>query len=149
MADTPGGENIGGINVSIGADYSQLQTDFQAAQSDAQKAGDAIAGAFNDTAATGVDALTQALSAMTDALGSLGDQVDGLSGAMCKYTDDTRVADFIGGGLGTGEGLFGKRMAQYLKLADDNANRAQSVQLDRRLWGASFSKLRNSKKVGW
>jgi hypothetical protein len=75
--------------------------------------------------------------------------VDGLAGMMCKYTDDTRITEFIGGGLGSNEGLYGKRMAQYLRLADDNANRSKVVTLDRRRFGSSFATLRNTKKVGW
>lgn len=75
--------------------------------------------------------------------------IDGLAGLMCKYTDDTRVSEFIGGGLGSNEGLYGKRIAQYLKLANDNANRASIVQLDRRIFGAAFSSLRNTKQVGF
>ncbi len=74
---------------------------------------------------------------------------DGLTGLMCKYSDDTRVAEFIGGGIGSNEGLYGRRMAQYLKLADDNANRSQVVSLDRRVFGGAFSTLPNTKRVGW
>lgn len=75
--------------------------------------------------------------------------VDGLAGLLCKYTDDTRITEFIGSGLGSNAGLFGKRMAQYLRTADDMSNRAQQVQLDRRTFGSSFSRLPNTKTVGW
>lgn len=75
--------------------------------------------------------------------------VDGLAGMLCKYTDDTRITEFIGTGLGSNQGLFGRRMAQYLRTADDMSNRAQSVQLDRRRFGGSFSNLPNTKTVGW
>jgi hypothetical protein len=74
---------------------------------------------------------------------------DGLAGVMMGYAGDTRITEYIGAGLGSGEGRFGLRMAQYLRLADDNANRAQTVQLDRRVFGRSFSALKNSKRVGW
>jgi hypothetical protein len=40
-------------------------------------------------------------------------------------------------------------MDEYLRLADDNANRAQTVQLDRRVFGRSFSALKNTKVIGW
>lgn len=75
--------------------------------------------------------------------------VDGLAGLMMRYSGDSRAAEYIGSGLQSGEGRFGKAMRQYLRLADDNANRAQSVQLDRRSFGSKFSLLRNTKKVGW
>jgi hypothetical protein len=75
--------------------------------------------------------------------------VDGLAGLLCKYTDDTRMPEFIGDGLMSHGGLFGKRMAQYLRLADDTGNRAQQVQLDRRTFGGSYSNLPNTKTIGW
>mgnify|MGYP001578871987 CR=1 FL=1 len=75
--------------------------------------------------------------------------VEGLAGLMMRYSDDTRVTEFIGAGLGQGDGRFGKRMAQYLRLADDNANRSQTVTLDRRRFGSSYSTLPNTKLVGW
>ena len=83
MADS---ENIGGIDVTIGADYSDLKADFASAQSDSQAAGSAIADAFNSTAATGVDALTEALGQLTGALGGLSGQVEDLSSAMGDYS---------------------------------------------------------------
>lgn len=75
--------------------------------------------------------------------------VEGLAGLLCRYSDDTRVPEFIGAGIGTNEGRFGRRMAQYTRLADDTANRARRVELDRRLFGSSFSRLPNTKTVGW
>lgn len=74
---------------------------------------------------------------------------DALTGMLCKYTDDTRVTEFIGGGLGSNEGLYGRRMAQYLRTADDNSNRSKNVVLDRRTFGGSFASLPNTKQVGW
>ena len=76
---------------------------------------------------------------------------DALIGQMLGYSyiGQTNAVEYIGSGLGSGEGRFGKRMEQYLKLADDNANRAQTVQLDRRVFGRSFSALKNTKTVGW
>jgi hypothetical protein len=75
--------------------------------------------------------------------------VDGLAGLVMRYSDDSRASEFIGGGLGSGEGRFGQHIAKYLKTADDNSNRAQVVQLDRRVFGRSFSTLKNTKTVGW
>ena len=67
--------------------------------------------------------------------------VDGLAGRMMAYSDDARD--------NPSEARFRQKMAQYLALADDNANRAQTVQLDRRTFGRSFSSLKNTKTVGW
>jgi hypothetical protein len=76
--------------------------------------------------------------------------VEGLTGLMCQYADDSRTAEFIGRGLGDQDGgRFGRRMGQYLRMADDRQNRANTVQLDRRVWGKAFSALPNSKQVGW
>lgn len=73
----------------------------------------------------------------------------GLTGLLMRYADDQRENIYIGGGIGTGQGQFGQWLGKYLRLADDNANRAQTVQLDRRVFGRSFSSLKNTKTVGW
>ena len=73
----------------------------------------------------------------------------GLTGLLMRYADDQRENIYIGSGIGTGQGQFGQWLGKYLRLADDNANRAQTVQLDRRLFGRSFSSLKNTKTVGW
>ena len=67
--------------------------------------------------------------------------IDGLAGRMMAYSDDQRD--------NPASARFEKEMAQYLSLADDNANRAQTVSLDRRRFGVAFSASRNTKKVGW
>jgi hypothetical protein len=74
---------------------------------------------------------------------------DGLAGQMMMYSADNRAAEYIGVGLGSGGGRFGARMAEYQRLADDRANRADTVLLDRRVFGRSFSSLKNTKTVGW
>ena len=75
--------------------------------------------------------------------------VEGLAGLLMRYSDDSRVTEYIGAGLGQGDGRFGKRMAQYLRLADDNANRSQTVTLDRRTFGRNYKNLPNTKTTGW
>jgi len=41
-------------------------------------------------------------------------------------------------------------LKRYLKLEGDRTSRAQTVKLDRRYFGSSdWSKLRNTKLVGW
>jgi hypothetical protein len=66
---------------------------------------------------------------------------DGLTGVMMGYSHDTDQPMF--------EAEFRKGLGQYLKLVDDTASRAQTVQLDRRWFGGKFSSLKNTKQVGW
>ena len=40
-------------------------------------------------------------------------------------------------------------LGSYLKLKDNKTNRAQMVKLDRRQFGNTFSRLRNTKVIGW
>ncbi len=40
-------------------------------------------------------------------------------------------------------------LLHYLKLKDDNADRAQTVKLDRRVFRHNFSALKNTKTIGW
>lgn len=75
--------------------------------------------------------------------------IDGLAGQLMRYADDSRAVEYIGAGIGREGGRFNARIAQYIKLADDNANRSQNIQMDRRWFGTPFQTLRNSKKVGW
>jgi hypothetical protein len=77
--------------------------------------------------------------------------IDGLTGKLLEYSDDSRSQEFIGGGLqsGDGGGKFGRRMAAYIRTADDKSNRGQSVLLDRRTFGSNFSTLPNTKTIGW
>lgn len=75
--------------------------------------------------------------------------VTGLTGQMMKYTGDSSANEYIGAGLGTGQGRYGAMLARYTKMADDMSNRAQTVQLDRRVFGRSFSTLPNTKQVGF
>lgn len=77
--------------------------------------------------------------------------IDGLTGKLLEYSDDSRSQEFIGGGLqsGDGGGKFGRRMAAYIRTADDKSDRAQAVQLDRRTFGSNFSTLPSTKLVGW
>jgi hypothetical protein len=75
--------------------------------------------------------------------------IEGLAGNMMKYTGDTGQNEFIGSGMGSGEGRYGKMLGQYLKQADDTSNRAKTVQLDRRSFGGAFRGLPNTKRVGW
>ena len=85
---SPGGENIGGMNVSIDADYSPLAAAYSTAQSMSQTAGTDIANALADGAAAGADvgqqiadSLTPITPAADDAAAALGGMGDAASGA--------------------------------------------------------------------
>ena len=46
-------------------------------------------------------------------------------------------------------GGAGTILRRYLQMTGDSENRAKTVSLDRRRFGTSFDKLRNTKQVGW
>lgn len=72
-----------------------------------------------------------------------------LAGRLCQETDDER-ADAL---LSSDEDRYpqGSRveLRRYLLLKDDKSTRVQQVQLDRRRFGASYSRLKNTKQIGW
>lgn len=82
MADNS--ETIGGVQVTVSADLSDLAQQFASAQTDATAAGEAIAGAFN-TSITGISdfdaALQQAASTSTEAASSIEQVGTAASGA--------------------------------------------------------------------
>lgn len=68
-----------------------------------------------------------------------------LSGELMKIVDDTRANDFLGEGPQGAQGILNR----YLKLVNDKSTRAQMVKLDRRLFGSAYSRLPNTKSIGW
>lgn len=83
-------------------------------------------------------------------------QVD--AGAFCWFEDDTvlvnmlaeRLMGFSGDSrLAEYRQLSKDGMAQYLPMADDNADRATVPQMDRRYFGRKFSTLPDTKTTGW
>ena len=68
-----------------------------------------------------------------------------LAGELMKISDDTRADNFLGDGPAGAQGLLNR----YLKLKDDSSDRSKMVTLDRRYFKAPFSRLRNTKSVGW
>ncbi len=68
-----------------------------------------------------------------------------LAGELMKMTDDTRWQDFLGTGDSGAQGM----LTRYLKLKDDKSTRTATVQLDRRRFGNNFSRLANTKLIGW
>lgn len=66
---------------------------------------------------------------------------DMLTERMMGYSDDSRAAQF--------DAFAAAKLAKYTRLADDRSNRATVVELDRRRFGGSFSRLKNTKVIGW
>jgi hypothetical protein len=68
-----------------------------------------------------------------------------LAGEIMQITDDERAPVFLGDGPSGAQGI----LTRYLKLKDNQSNRAQVVKLDKRRFGRRFSTLKNTKTVGW
>ena len=68
-----------------------------------------------------------------------------LTGELMALTDDERAMAYLGDGDSGAQGI----LTRYLMLKDDKSNRSISVQLDRRRFGPDYSRLRNTKLVGW
>ena len=68
-----------------------------------------------------------------------------LAGELCVQSGDDRADAFLGESPTGAQGILNR----YLKLANDNQDRAQTISLDRRRFGRSFNRLKNTKVVGW
>lgn len=68
-----------------------------------------------------------------------------LAGELMKLTDDSRWQAFLGEGPEGAQGI----LREYLKLKDDKSNRTATVKMDARRFGPTFSRLPNTKRVGW
>lgn len=74
-----------------------------------------------------------------------------LAGELMKITNDDRVAGFLGSEdpkLDT-EGSAASILRRYLKMKDDMGGKVHEVKLDRRRFGRNFSRLPNTKTIGW
>ena len=128
MADN-GGENIGSINVSIGADYSPLAAAYSTAQSMSQQAGENIADALAAGAAAGADlgqqiadSLTPITPAADDAASAIGGMGDAAEGSSSKLSDMAEQLVAIGEALAITEGL--KEFGSEALTAADNVTHA-------------------------
>jgi hypothetical protein len=72
-----------------------------------------------------------------------------LSGELMMMTDDERSAQFLGDNEDTTPQGAGVMLRRYLRMKDDRSTRVKTVQLDRRRFGSSFDRLRNTKTIGW
>jgi hypothetical protein len=72
-----------------------------------------------------------------------------LAGELMALTDDERMAAFLGDDEREHPNGAGVMLRKYLQMKDDKANRIQQVHLDRRRFGESFDRLKNTKLIGW
>jgi hypothetical protein len=71
----------------------------------------------------------------------IGSLTEMLAARLMELTDDTRALPYAA--------HAGQMLDAYLKMKDDDTNRAKTVQLDRRRFGKQFPLLRNTKTIGW
>lgn len=74
-----------------------------------------------------------------------------LAGELMMITNDDRAGAFIGTedpNTDT-EGSAASILRKYLKMKDDMGGKVNTVQLDRRHFGKNFSRLPNTKTIGW
>lgn len=73
-----------------------------------------------------------------------------LSAEMMKFSDDTRVKAYLGDANDDGDMLGAAGiLRRYMKMKDDPEATVNTVQLDRRRFGRAFSRLPNTKIIGW
>jgi hypothetical protein len=72
-----------------------------------------------------------------------------LTGELCKIADDERHELLLSDDPERAPGGAGTILRRYMQMTGDRENRAQTVKLDRRRFGSSFDRLRNTKQVGW
>jgi hypothetical protein len=72
-----------------------------------------------------------------------------LTGELCKGIDDERANSLLTDREEVNVGGAGVILRLFLTQHGDKSNRAQTVTLDRRRFGTSFDRLRNTKQVGW
>lgn len=74
-----------------------------------------------------------------------------LAGELMAVTNDDRMSTFLGSedeALDT-KGSAASILRRYLKMKDDMGGKVHQVQLDRRHFGRGFSRLPNTKTIGW
>jgi hypothetical protein len=68
-----------------------------------------------------------------------------LAGELMKTADDARTDTYLGDTAAGAQGILNR----YLKLHGDDESRVKTVELDRRRFGKSFSRLPQTKTLGW
>jgi hypothetical protein len=72
-----------------------------------------------------------------------------LSGELMGLSDDERIDSFLSDDEDRHPQGAGVMLRKYLQQEGDKSDRAKKVELDRRIFGTSFSRLRNTKNIGW
>lgn len=72
-----------------------------------------------------------------------------VAGELMALTDDERAADFLSDNEDQHPNGAAVMLRKYLQMKDDKSTRTQQVTLDRRRFGTSFDRLRNTKTIGW
>lgn len=74
-----------------------------------------------------------------------------LAGELMAITNDERMLSFLGSEdeAQDTKGSAASILRRYLKMKDDMGGKVKTVQLDRRLFGRNFSRLPNTKTIGW
>jgi hypothetical protein len=72
-----------------------------------------------------------------------------LAGELMDQTDDDRQAEFLSDDEERHPQGAGVMLRKYLQQEGDKSNRVKTVSLDRRRFGTSFDRLRNTKTIGW
>jgi hypothetical protein len=74
-----------------------------------------------------------------------------LAGELMSLTDDPRMSSYLGTedkNTDT-QGSAASILRKYLKMKDDMGGKVNTVQLDRRHFGRNFSRLPDTKTIGW
>jgi hypothetical protein len=72
-----------------------------------------------------------------------------LTGELCKGIDDDRANTLLTDNEEVSVGGAGVILRHFLQQEGDKSNRVQTVRLDRRRFGTSFDRLKNTKSIGW
>jgi len=72
-----------------------------------------------------------------------------LTGELCKGVDDDRANSLLTDKEEVNVGGAGVILRHFLQQEGDKSNRVLTVALDRRRFGTSFDRLKNTKTIGW
>lgn len=74
-----------------------------------------------------------------------------LAGELMAITNDERMLTFLGSEEPENDtkGSAASILRRYLKMKDDMGGKVHTVKLDRRHFGKNFSRLPNTKTIGW
>ena len=72
-----------------------------------------------------------------------------VTGRLMQLSDDERTDAMLSDDADRHPQGAGVILRKYLQMKDDKGTRVKTVQLDRRRFGTSFDRLRNTKTIGW